>query len=121
LNEVELARVLEHRTSRTGRWLREYRLRIALGIAIVEGAAVAFDALSGWLAALIAVAVIGFYFAAGRKFVSDTLRQASWTAALSQVLVLLVPALLFVLGAVALIGLGILAVVALLALVADRR
>jgi hypothetical protein len=118
---VELARVLEHRTSRTGRWLREHRLRIGLGVAIFEGAAIAFDALSAWLAVAIAIAVIAFYFAAGRKFVSDTLRQLSWTAALSQVLVMLVPLVLIVFTTVVLLAVGILAAVALLALVADRR
>jgi predicted regulator of amino acid metabolism with ACT domain len=118
---VELARVLEHRTSRSGRWLRENRLRIALGIAIVEGAAVAFDAVSGWIAFAIALAVIAFYFAVGRNVVSDTLRQVSWTAALSQVLVMLVPLVLLVVSVAALIAIGILAVVALVALVADRR
>ena len=104
-----------------GRWLRVNRMRIALAIAIVEGAAVVFDAISGWVAAVVAVAVIAFYFAAGRRFASDTFRQASWTAALSQVLVLLVPLLAFVLGAVALLAIGVLAAVALLALIADRR
>jgi hypothetical protein len=118
---VELARVLEHQTSRSGRWLRENRLRIALGVAIVEGAAVAFDAVSGWIAFAVALAVIAFYFAVGRTFASDTLRQVSWTAAFSQVLVMLVPLVLLVVGVAAVIAIAVVAVVALLALVADRR
>jgi hypothetical protein len=118
---VELARVLEHRTSRPGRWLRENRLRIALGVAIVEGAAVAFDVISGWLAIAIALAVIAFYFFVGRRLISDTFRQASWTAALSQVLVMLVPLLLFVVGTLVILAVGIIAILALVALFADRR
>jgi hypothetical protein len=116
-----LARVLEHRTSRPGRWLRENRLRIALLVAVLEGAAVAFDVLSAWLAIAIALAIIAFYFFAGRRLVSNTLREASWTAALSQVLVMLVPLLLFVVGTLVILAVGIVAVVALIALFADRR
>ena len=118
---MELARVLEHRTSRSGRWLREYRLRIALGIAILEGAAIAFDAVAVWLALVLAIGIVAFYFAAGRNFVSDTLRQASWTAAFSQVLVMLVPLLLFVVGTIVILAIGIVAVLILFALFADRR
>ena len=113
--------MLEHRTSRPGRWLRENRLRIALVVAILEGAAVVFDVLSGWLAIAIALGVIGFYFFVGRRLVSNTFREASWTAALSQVLVMLVPLLLFVVGTLVILAIGILAVVALIALFADRR
>jgi hypothetical protein len=118
---VELARVLEHRTSKPGRWLRENRLRIALILAMVEGAAVAFDALSAWLAIAIALAVLAFYFFVGRRLTSNTLREATWTVALSQVLVMLVPLLLFVVGTLVILAVGIVAVVALIALFADRR
>ena len=113
--------MLQHRTSRSSRWLRENRLRIALGIAIVEGAAVAFGAVSRWLAFAVAITLIALYFGVGRKLVSDTLRQVTWTAALSQVLVMLVPLVLVVFSVVALVAIGILAAIALLALVADRR
>jgi hypothetical protein len=113
--------VLEHRTSKPGRWLRENRLRIALLVAVVEGAAIAFGVLSGWIAIAIGLAVVGFYFFVGRRLLSNTFREASWTAALSQVLVMLVPLLLFVVGTLVILAVGIIAVLALVALFADRR
>jgi hypothetical protein len=112
---------LEHGTSRTGRWLRSRRLRIALWIAVVEGIAIVFDVISGWIALLIAAIVIAFYLLVGRELRQDTVRQTSWIAAMSQALVALVPVLVFVIGAVALIAVAILAVIALVALFADRR
>ncbi len=113
--------MLEHRTSRSGRWLRANRARLALAIAVVEGILVATDAISWPVALVLALAAFAVYFTVGRNLVSDTLRQTSWIAAMSQVLVALVPVLLFVVGAVALFLLGIAALVALVALLADRR
>ena len=112
---------LEHGTTRPGRVLRQYRLRLALVVAVVEGLFVALDLISGRLALLVAALVIVFYLWLGRNLRSDIARQASWTAALSQVLVAIVPLLVFVVGALALVGVGILAVVALVALLSDRR
>lgn len=112
---------LEHGTTRPGRRLRQYRLRVALLIAVVEGLLVALDRLSGWLVLLVAALVIGFYLFAGRNLRSGLARQVSWVGALSQVLVALVPVLFFVVGALALVAVGVLAAVALVALLADRR
>jgi hypothetical protein len=114
-------RALEHGTSRGGRWLREWRFRLALWIAVVEGLLVVFDVVAGWIALAVAAILIAFYFLVGRELRSDTLRQAGWVAALSQVFVALVPVLAFVLGILAVIALAIVAVVALVALLADRR
>jgi hypothetical protein len=118
---MELGHALEHGTSRSGRWLRARRLRIALWIAVIEGIAVVFHAISGWLALTIAAIVIAFYLFLGRELKQDTLRQSSWIAAMSQALVALIPVLVFVIGAVALIAVALLAVFALVALFADRR
>jgi hypothetical protein len=112
---------IDHSTSRLGRWLRARRLRIALWIAVAEGILVVFDVISGWLALLVAVIVILFYLLLGRELRSDSARQSSWILAASQALVALVPVLVFVVGALALIAVGILAVIALVALFADRR
>ena len=112
---------LEHGESAAGRWLRARRVRIALWIAVVEGILVVVDAISGWLALLVGAAVIAFYLVIRREVRSYTARQAAWIAALSQVLVALVPVLVFVVGALALIVIGILAAIALVALLADRR
>ncbi len=112
---------LEHGTTRTGRWLRAHRVRLALWIAVIEGVLLVAGVVSRWLVLLVAGAALAFYVLVGREVRSDAGRQASWIAALSQVLVALVPLLLFVLGAVAVIAVGVLAVLALVALLADRR
>ena len=96
-------------------------MRIAFLIAVVEGVLVVVGAISGWAALAVAAAVVGFHFVVGRKLPSDAGRQASWTAALSQVLVALVPVFAFVVGALALLAVGILAVAALVVLLSDRR
>ena len=112
---------LEHGTSRTGRWLRARRVRIALWIAVAEGILIVFDVISGWLALLAAAIAILFYLLVGRELRADTVRQSSWILAASQVLVALVPVLVFVVGALAVIAVGLLAALALVALFADRR
>ena len=115
------ALAIEHRSSRTGRWLRTRRFKIALWIAVVEGLLIVFDVIPNWTALLVGAAILGFYIFVGRRLPSDTARQASWIAAATQVFVALVPILLFVVGTLAIIALAILALVALAALVADRR
>jgi hypothetical protein len=113
--------VLEHGTSRSGRWLRENRIRFALAIAIAEGVLVAFDVIDWLPALLIALLLLLFYFAYGRKLSWDWAREASWIAATSQAMVALIPVLVIVVGTLALIGVAVIAVVALVLLFADRR
>lgn len=112
---------IDHGTSRTGRWLRERRVRVALLIAVVEGVLVVVDVIANWVALVIAGAVLAFYVFVGRELRSDTGRQVSWVAAMSQVFVALVPVLAIVLSVFAIIALAVLAAIALLALLADRR
>lgn len=82
---------IEHGSSRSGRWLRERGLRIALIIAAVEGLLYLVGALSFWIVALFAIVALLLWALVGRSTRSDTLRHASWILALSQVIVLLVP------------------------------
>ncbi len=119
--ELERRPILEHGTSRTGRWLRDRRVRIALWIALVEAILVVFGVIPRLPALVVAVGLIGVYFAAGRRLPSYTARQASWIAAASQAFVALVPVLLIVVGTLALIAVGLIAVVALVVLFGDRR
>ena len=112
---------IEHRSSRTGRWLRARRVRLALWIAVAEGLLVIFDVIPGWTALLVGALILAFYLFLGRSLRSDTVRQVSWVAAASQVFVALVPVLLFFVGFLAVIALAVLAAVALVALLADRR
>ena len=90
-------------------------------VAVVEGVLVAVGAISAWAALAVATLVVAFHFLVGRRLPGDSARQASWTVALSQVLVALVPVFVFVIGALALLAVGILAVVALVVLLANRR
>jgi hypothetical protein len=114
---------IDHKTSRTGRWLRERRIKIALGIAVVEGIIAALsNHFSRWVIFAIAIVVLAVYIFAGREARSDTLRQISWIAAASQSLVVVVTILaLYVLPLLALILAGVFAVIALLFLFSDRR
>ena|SRR2546423_2756029 len=112
--------VLEHGTSRGGRWLRARRMRFALWIAVVEGVLVALHAIP-WIAGiLIAVLVVVLAFWVLRNIRADTIRQVAWIAGVSQAFVALVPVLVIVIGTLALIAVAILALVALAALFSER-
>ena len=118
---LERGALIEHGTSRTGRWLRERRLRIALWIAVVEGILIVFHAISVPIAIVIGIAVIVLYFTVGDRLTFDIAGQIAWIAAVSQVLVMLVPIFLIVLWSIALLVVAILAVVALVLLFSRRR
>jgi hypothetical protein len=113
--------VIEHDSSSTGRWLRDRRFKLALLIAVVEGLLVVFDVIPWWVALTAAAGVLAFYIAFGRTSSSATVRQATWIAAGSQVMVALVPVLVIVATTLAIVAVGLLAVLALVFLLADRR
>jgi hypothetical protein len=118
---LERGAVVEHGTSRPGRWLRERRVRVALWIAVIEGVLVVFHAISWPIALIVAIAVVVLYFSAGNQLRSELAGQIAWIAAVSQALVALVPVFVFIVGTLALIIVAILAVVALVLLFSDRR
>ena len=118
--EPRRGEVIEHGSSRLGRWLQERRLRIALWIAVVEGLLVVVHVINRWVAFAVAVAAILVYFLAGRESRSQAARQSSWIVAASQAMVVLVPILLIIIGTFALIAVGVIAVVALVALFSER-
>jgi hypothetical protein len=105
---------IEHGSTRIGRWLRERRLRFTLWIAAIEGLLYVVHVLHWWAAVLLAVIAVTFWWFAGRQHRSDALRQASWIFAVSQLLVLVVP---LALGVVKLIAVGLVALLAVVALV----
>lgn len=113
--------VVEQGGSRGSRWLREYRLRIAFWIALVESVLVVFHLMKWWLVLLLFVGATAAYFAAGRNSRSESIRQMTWIGAVSQAVVAIVPFVVAVVGTLFLIALGIVAVGALLVLLADRR
>ena len=113
--------LVEHGSSPLSRWLRARRMKLALWIAAIEGLLVVLHAIPKIVAIAIAIAVILFYFVFGREVRSDAGRQASWIAAASQALMVLVPVLITIIGWLAILAVVALAVFALLVLLADRR
>lgn len=112
--------VLEHGSTRSGRWLRRHRTKIAFWIAVAEAILLVVGAIDRLPALLVAVLVVVAYFWVGRRLRQPVLRDVAWVAALSQALVALVPLLLFVVTAFAVVAVAALAVVALIVLFSRR-
>ncbi len=113
--------VVEHGSTRSGRWLRRHRVRIALWLAVAEGVLVLFGVIPGWTAIGVAAALLLFYVLVGRNLSPETARQVAWIGAVSQVLVAVLPVLVALLTMIAIIALVVLAAVALALLFLDRR
>ncbi len=113
--------VLEHGSSRSSRWLRAYRLKIALWIAILEGVLVVFDVIDVFPALLVAGLVVAGYFWLSQRLRPGLARDALWIGAVSQAMVALIPVLVLIVGTLALIAVGILAAVVLVLLLTGRR
>jgi hypothetical protein len=118
--ELESGPALEHGTTRTGRWLRANRIKLAIWIAVAEGILIIIGPIPKVPAILLALVIVGLYFWFGRRITFDTGRQAAWVAAASQALVALVPILAIVVGTLALIAVGFIAVIALILLFTNR-
>jgi hypothetical protein len=113
--------VVEHESSRGGRWLRLHRARLALWIAVFEAALVVFGVIPRWPAFVVALGLLVFYVVVGRKVRSDTVRHVSWIGAVSQLLIVALPALLALITFAAIVAVAILAAIALAFLFLDRR
>lgn len=113
--------VIEHGSTRGGRWLRRQRARLALWVAVAEGVLVLLGVIPGWTAFFVAVALLAFYVLVGRNLPTDSARQLSWIAAFSQLFVALLPLLVAVLTVAAIVVLIALAAAALALLFLDRR
>ena len=112
---------IEHDSNSIGRRLRDNRLRIALVVALVEGILVLVGSIDWWVVLLLAIGAVALYATRGRTARREDVREASWIFAVSQVAVVLVPAMALVLTALAVVTLVIVAVVALVVLLLDRR
>src|SRR5437868_1502052 len=87
---------IEHRTTRTGRWLHARRIRLGLWIAVIEGIIVAFSRdFSRYSLIGLAIILLALYVTWGRKMESDTGRQLFWIAGFSQALAVVVVILSF--------------------------
>jgi hypothetical protein len=111
---------IEHGSSRSGRWLRERRLRLTLWLAAAEGLLYLFHALHWWAAVALAVIAVGFWWFAGRSSRSDVVRNVAWVFAASQLLVLCVPIALGLLKVVAIAVIAVIAIAALIFLFTER-
>ena len=111
----------ERRPSGVGGWLAERRLKIALGIAVLEGILVAVEKdFSRWTVIIISAPIIAFYLFAGRALESDTGRQLSWIAAASQAFAVILCVVALIIGAFVLIIAGVFAAIALILLFGER-
>ena len=113
--------VLEHGESRTTRWLRQRRLRVALLIGFVETLLVLFNDLGWFWVLAAAVVAVALHFFVGRRLPYETLRQVTWTAAVSQIIAVLVPVLWELVQFLAIAVLVLLGVALLALLLLDRR
>jgi hypothetical protein len=114
--------MIEHRTSRTGRWLRVRRNRITVSIAVVEAIVVAiFHDVSRFTVIGLAILAFVLYWFAGRTSRSDTFRQLSWIFATSQLLAVIAAILAFIVLWTAILAACVFAVVALFFVFTDRR
>ena len=112
--------VLDHDSSRAGRWLRGRRFRATLWIAAIEGLLYVVHVLHWWEAVALAAISVLFWLYAGRNNGSDAVRQGSWIFAVSQLLVLCVPIALLVVTAFAIGIVVVLAIAALIFLFTER-
>lgn len=112
---------IDHGHSRLGARLRAARFRLVLWVVLVEGLLVILDAIPWWSVLVLATASFVFYVVAGRTHRSQSIREGSWIAAVSQLVVVLVPVLAFVFTALAVVVLVLVAIAALGLLLLDRR
>jgi len=97
------------------------RLKIALGIAAVEGIFVAIaNDFSQWTVIVTSVPIIAFYIFAGRTLSSDTGRQLAWIAAASQAFTVILCVVAKLIGKTSLIAVGIFAAIAVILLVGEK-
>lgn len=111
---------IEHGSSRAERFLRANRFKLVLVLVIVEALLVALDALSFWLAVVVAGCLLALYLLFHREL-SGTPRELAWIAAASQALGVLVFLLVLVTAVLVLVAVVALAIAVLASLVMDRR
>ena len=118
----DTTQLIEHGTSKPGRWLRARRNRLAISIALVEAIVVViFHDVSRFTVIGISVVAFVLYWFAGRSSRSDAFRQVSWIFAASQLLAVIAAVLAFIVLWTAILAACVFAVVALFFVVTDRR
>jgi hypothetical protein len=113
--------VVEHGEGSFSRGLRQRRFIVAGVVAAVEAVLVLADVLPWWVAVLAAVAAVAIYVVWARDHSVSAVRSISWVAAASQLIVVLVPVAIVLVGFLAIVGIVVLAAAALTVLLLDRR
>ena len=113
--------VLEHGESQLSRRLRRRRALIAIGIAAAESVLVLVGIMPWWAAVVAAAISVAAYVWVGGQRTSPGVRAAAWLAAVSQLIVVLIPVGIVLVGLLAVVAVVVLAAVALTALLLDRR
>lgn len=113
--------VVEHGEGSLSRTLRRRRFVVAGVIAGVEAILVLADIVPWWAAVLAAVATVAIYVVWAREHSSALVRSVAWVAAASQLVVVLVPVAIVLVGLLAIVGIVVLAAIALAVLLLDRR
>jgi hypothetical protein len=93
---------------------------IAVWIAVIEGLLLIVHAIPRLLTLAIAVLVVVAFFWLGHRLRPGALKDIAWIAAVSQAFVMLIPILAIVVGTLAFVAVGILAVLALVLLFTSR-
>ena len=96
------------------------RVAIAVWIAVVAGLLLIVHAIPRLLTLAIAVLIVVVFFWLGHRLRPGPLKDVAWIAAVSQAFVMLIPILAIVVGTLALVAVGILAVFALVLLFTTR-
>jgi hypothetical protein len=112
--------VVEQGGSKPGGWLRANRLKLTLWIGAIEGVLVLLGLLPHLAVYLLAAIAIGFYILVGRKYTSPSARMLTWIFASSQLIAVLVPAVLHIAKWIAITAIIAAAVVGLVLLFAER-
>jgi hypothetical protein len=113
--------VVEHGETRTSRWLRERRLKIALGIGVVESILVLTSQIRWFWVLGLFLLLFAVYLYVRSSIGNETVRQVAWTAAFSQVLPFVIPLLWGLVKLVAIVVLVVVALIAIALLLLDRR
>ena len=118
---METHATIEHGHSRLGSTLRTSRVRLVLAIVVVEGILVLFGAIPWWTVLVLAAGAFALYVGIGRENEHQAVHEGTWIAAVSQLAVVLVPAVALVVTTLFLIVLVVAAIGALALLLLDRR
>lgn len=113
--------VVEHHESPFTRRVRRRRFPIAMAIAIVEAVLVLLGLVPWWVAVVAGIAAVAVYAGFGREHRASGVRSATWIVAVSQLIVVLVPVAVVLIGLLALVGVVAFAAIALAVLLLDRR